>query len=59
MSGVWNNTNIKIGHPKKITSTTPLTARRINVPNILTADWSKVSRRFHLLEPRVKGNRFW
>ena len=58
MSGVWNNTNIKIGHPKKTPSTKPLIARRVEVPNLLKADWRKVSRTFPLLKPKSKGNRF-
>ena len=58
MSEIWNTSNIKLGHPKKIPSTKPLIARRIEVPNPLSCNWRKVSRTFPLLKPKAKGNRF-
>ena len=61
MSDIWNTSNIKLGHPKKIPSTKPLIARRIEVPNLLKADWNKVSRGFYIIKKQTKGknnNRF-
>ena len=61
MSGVWNTSNIKLGHPKKIMTTTPLIARRPILSPIITADWGKVSRGFYIIKKQTKGrfnNRF-
>lgn len=61
MSGVWNTSNIKMGHPNKPPNTKPLIARRPMISPIVTADWNKVSRGFYVIKKQTKGknnNRF-
>jgi hypothetical protein len=61
MSGVYNTSNIILGHPKKPMTTKPLIARRPDISPIITADWNKVSRGFYIIKKQTKGknnNRF-